>query len=46
MAARLIEELCASDAAKWRRATCAAVGSLQARIVLWDSIHDAIKACR
>jgi hypothetical protein len=46
MAARLIDEVCGSDDAKWRLATRAAVGSLQARILLWDSIHDAIKACR
>jgi len=42
MAARLIRSLCQDDAEKWRKAETAAVASLQARITLWDGIHQAL----
>jgi len=42
MATRLVATLCGDDDAKWGSARDAAVRSLEARLVLWDSIHEAI----
>jgi hypothetical protein len=42
MATRLVESLCGDDPAKWDAARDAAVGSLQARLALWDAIHAAV----
>lgn len=44
MTARLMEILCGQDEHNWRAAEEAAVGSLQARLVLWDAIHERLKA--
>ena len=41
---RLIVSLCGADEMKWQRAEQAATASLQARILFWNAIHDAIKA--
>jgi hypothetical protein len=42
MAARLISELCGEDRVKWNAAQEAAVSSLRARMVFWDSIHKSV----
>ena len=42
MAARLIEELCGPDDGKWQVATSAAAQALEARLVLWNGIHQAV----
>jgi hypothetical protein len=42
MATRLVETLCGDDDARWDAAREAAVGSLEARLALWDSIHAAV----
>jgi hypothetical protein len=42
-ATRLIETLCGDDPAKWEAAREAAVGSLEARCVLWDAIDAAVR---
>jgi len=41
MATRLIENLCGTDPVKWQRAEQAAAEALQARIALWNAIHEA-----
>ncbi|MCH8923501.1 MAG: DUF3050 domain-containing protein [Planctomycetes bacterium] len=46
MAMRLIESLCGGDEANWSIAEQAAVQSLEARLILWDGIHQAITADR
>ena len=38
-ALELLVDLCGQDAARWREATDAAVGALEARLRLWDAIH-------
>lgn len=38
MAEKLVANLCGSNAAKWRAAEEAALGALQARLDLWDSV--------
>jgi Protein of unknown function (DUF3050) len=38
MAERLVAHLCGSDSGKWRAAEEAALGALQARLNLWDSL--------
>jgi hypothetical protein len=43
MAARLMSSLCGSDASKWHDAEGAAVAALQARLALWDGIHEAVQ---
>lgn len=43
MAARLMTYLCQTDAAKWDEAAETAVAALQARLTLWNGIHDSIK---
>ncbi len=43
MAARLISSLCGEDAGKWRIAEAAAVAALEARIGLWDGMHEAMR---
>jgi len=42
MATRLVETICGDDPTKWQAARDAAVGSLEARRVLWDAIHAAV----
>jgi hypothetical protein len=42
MANRLVESLCGDDAARWNAARDAAVGALEARLVLWDAVHAAV----
>jgi hypothetical protein len=44
MAGRLVEELCGEDRDRWRAAEEAASRSLDARLRLWDSIHDRLAA--
>ncbi len=43
MAARLIEELCGQDDNKWQTATQAALQALQARLTLWNAIHQQVR---
>ena len=43
MAARLLQSLCGDDDGKWDLAEQAAVGSLEARKMLWDGILEAIR---
>ena len=40
MAERLVADLCGDDPARWRSAESAAVRSLEARLALWDAVHD------
>lgn len=44
MAARLMTYLCQTDASKWDEAAETAVAALQARLALWDAIHESIKS--
>jgi len=46
MAAQLMESLCGDEPTRWENATCAAVEALRSRLVLWDGIHQAIRATR
>ncbi len=46
MAAQLVGGLCGTDAAKWQAAESAALSSLEARLRLWDAIHDVIRSGR
>jgi hypothetical protein len=39
LALRLIQSLCADDAARWQQATTAAEAALKARLALWDAIY-------
>jgi len=40
---RLMQNLCGTDAARWRAATAAAVAALEVRLKLWDAIHTEIR---
>jgi hypothetical protein len=44
MAAQLMNSLCGTDPGKWEAATFAAVEALEARLTLWNGIHDAVLA--
>ncbi len=43
-AIRMLVDLCAGDPVKWTEATEAAILAVDARLDLWDSIHDAVAA--
>ena len=42
MAGRLVDYLCGDDEAFWQAAETAAVGALESRLRLWDSVAQAI----
>jgi hypothetical protein len=42
----MIDELCGSDAQKWKDVGTVAKESLQARIKLWDAVSEEIMACK
>jgi len=44
MAKRLVESLCGTDEVKWALAEQAAVDALEARLALWDGMHQAVTA--
>lgn len=44
MTTQLMMELCGSDPAKWKAAEQAAISSLEARLQLWNGIHQTILA--
>jgi len=43
MAAQLMQSLCGDSEDNWQRAEKAAVASLEARLMLWNGIHEAIQ---
>jgi hypothetical protein len=43
MAERLVAHLCGSDSGKWRAAEETALGALQARLNLWDSVSNLLE---
>jgi hypothetical protein len=45
LAYEMTTELCGDDAAKWQEATTAVKNSLAARLHLWSSVLEKIKAC-
>jgi hypothetical protein len=43
LARRLVAQLCGDDEARWREASAAAIGALQARIALWDGVLHSVR---
>jgi hypothetical protein len=44
LARRLVAQLCGDDEARWREASAAAIGALEARIALWDGVLHGVRA--
>jgi hypothetical protein len=43
LARRLVAQLCGDDEVRWREASAAAAGALEARIALWDGVRDSVR---
>lgn len=43
LAMKMLDHLCGSDPIKWEETKLAAIEALEARKVLWDGIHDAVR---
>jgi hypothetical protein len=44
LARRLVGLLCGADVGRWREASAAATGALEARIALWDGVLASVRA--
>jgi DUF3050 family protein len=44
LARRLVAQLCGDDEVRWREASAAAIGALEARIALWNGVLHSLRA--